>query len=99
MIESFALTEVCIGSVGIAVLPAILGSLEVQANRLVAILPEWSLAGMTFFAVYGSKEGLTPKVRVFLDFLEKQIRTGQSPEQVERWRRDQYLVDDLPRGD
>lgn len=42
---------------------------DVAAGRLERVLPEWSGPTLELRAVYASKRGLLPRVRLFLDFL------------------------------
>lgn len=56
-------------NLGIALLPENICAQQVKAGKLEVVLPEWRLAQGTFHAVYASKRGLLPAVRVFIDYL------------------------------
>jgi DNA-binding transcriptional LysR family regulator len=51
--------------------PAIEG--DIERRRLRRVLPEYRLEGGALFAVYPSAHHLTPKVRVFIDFLVEHL--------------------------
>lgn len=57
--------------VGIAMLPSFLTR---GRKTLVRVLPEWSLADVEFLALYPSRQLTAPKLRVFLDYLERHLR-------------------------
>lgn len=54
---------------GIAMGAELMFSRDVAAGRLEPVLPEWSGPTLEARAVYASKRGLLPRVRLFLDFL------------------------------
>lgn len=54
---------------GIALAAEIMARSDVAAGRLERVLPEWSGPTLEVRAVYASKRGLLPRVRLFLDFL------------------------------
>jgi DNA-binding transcriptional LysR family regulator len=43
---------------------------EIAAGRLTHLLPGWGLPAAYVHAVFASRRGLVPAVRLFLDFLE-----------------------------
>jgi DNA-binding transcriptional LysR family regulator len=59
--------------VGICVLPDYMCRDEIQAGRLVPVLPGWNPAPGRVHAVFASRRGLAPAVRRFLDFLGEHI--------------------------
>jgi DNA-binding transcriptional LysR family regulator len=62
---------------GIIVQPTFLVYELLREKRLVRILEEWETEGSTIYAVYPSRQFLTPKVRSFIDFLVE--RFGDNP--------------------
>jgi len=54
---------------GISLLPDFAIDADLRAGRLVRVLPDWSGISGELFAVYPSTRNLSPKLRVFLDFL------------------------------
>ena len=73
-----ALLQAAIGGLGIALLPSFICGAELRAGRLVQLLPEWNgHSGVDIFAVYPASRNLSPKVRVFIDFLA--ARFGPRP--------------------
>jgi DNA-binding transcriptional LysR family regulator len=47
---------------------------HLEAGELAQVLPEQSFSGGAAWAIYPSKHHLSPKVRVFLDFLVEDIK-------------------------
>ena len=58
---------------GIALLPETMCAQQVRAGKLEVVLPKWQLAQGTFHAVYPSRRGLLPAVRVFIDYLVEEL--------------------------
>jgi len=67
---------------GIAMAPEIMVRNDVAAGRIEPVLPEWSGPTLEVRAVFASKRGLLPRLRVFLDFLAEkaQALVAASPE-------------------
>ena len=55
--------------VGITLLPETTCSEEIKRGELEVVLPEWRLPQGIFHAVFASRRGMLPAVRVFIDFL------------------------------
>ena len=62
---------------GLVYLPSFIVGGDVQAGRLVSVLDEFTTTGATVNAVYPHARHLSPKVRVFVDFLAE--RFGPEP--------------------
>ena len=58
---------------GIVLLPDSIVQDYVQTGELVRVLPDWKAAHGIFHAVYPSRRGLLPAVRVFIDYLVEQL--------------------------
>ncbi len=58
---------------GVALLPDTIASEYVRTGELVRILPDWKAPHGTFHAVYPSRRGQLPAVRVFIDYLVEQL--------------------------
>ena len=69
-----SLRRIALDGGGIAVMPSYMSDVLERQNRLVRILPGWSLPPVQFHALYPSHRGATPKVRAFLDFATERIR-------------------------
>lgn len=65
--NSFAVRDAAVDALGIAQLPLLLAQPEVDAGRLVPVLPYWQLPSAPVHAVFASARYLTPKVRAFID--------------------------------
>ncbi|MFN7123870.1 MAG: LysR substrate-binding domain-containing protein [Hydrogenophaga sp.] len=63
----FAVRDAAIAGLGIAQLPLIVATPNVQSGQLRAILSNWSLPTVPVHAVFASARYLTPKVRGFID--------------------------------
>ena len=59
--------------VGITLLPETLCAMAVRAGELEVVLPEWRLPQGICHAVFASRRGLLPAVRVFIDFLAERL--------------------------
>ena len=59
--------------IGITMLPETLCADAVRAGELEVVLPEWRLPQGTAHAVFASRRGLLPAVRVFIDFLAEKM--------------------------
>jgi DNA-binding transcriptional LysR family regulator len=58
---------------GIALLPDTIVEDYVQSGELVRVLPSWKAPHGIFHAVYPSRRGLLPAVRVFIDYLVEHL--------------------------
>lgn len=56
---------------GVAMLPEFLAA---RSKKLERVLPEWRPAAVEFFALYPARRLTAPKLRVFLEELEKELR-------------------------
>jgi len=68
---------------GITMLPETVCAEAVRRGELEVVLPEWSLPQGICHAVFASRRGLLPAVRVFIDFLAENL-----PQQIESSRLD-----------
>jgi DNA-binding transcriptional LysR family regulator len=59
--------------VGITLLPETLCARQVRDGTLEVVLPQWRLPQGIFHAVFASRRGLLPAVRVFIDFLVEKV--------------------------
>ncbi|MCZ4091151.1 LysR substrate-binding domain-containing protein [Sinorhizobium psoraleae] len=64
-----ALCEAALAGVGIVSLPTMMVWRQVEAGRLVHVLPDWRPRAGIVHAVFPSRRGLLPSVRTLLDFL------------------------------
>ncbi|MGY4516448.1 LysR substrate-binding domain-containing protein [Lysobacter sp. HA18] len=55
--------------IGITLLPETICAEAVRSGELEVVLPEWRLPQGIFHAVFASRRGMLPAVRVFIDFL------------------------------
>lgn len=66
------LREAALRSVGIAQLPTIMIWRDIEAGRLIHVLPDWRPRAGIVHAVFASRRGLLPSVRALLDFLAQE---------------------------
>lgn len=59
--------------VGITLLPETLCAQQVRDGLLEVVLPQWRLPQGIFHAVFASRRGMLPAVRVFIDFLAEKM--------------------------
>jgi len=73
-----ALLSAVVAGMGIALLPRFICAEAVRSGRLEELLPGWRETGDSgIYAVYPARRNLSPKVRVFVDFLSE--RFGSTP--------------------
>jgi DNA-binding transcriptional LysR family regulator len=61
---------------GIALLPAMATHEDRRQGRLVQVLPQWRSQLGILHCIYPSRHGMTPAVRVLLDFLAERLKTA-----------------------
>lgn len=81
--------HLALDGLGIAQLPVWAALPEVEAGRLVEVLPEWQSEPLYFHALYAERSSMTPKIKVFLEFVEEFISTELDP------RKEQYQLSDF----
>jgi DNA-binding transcriptional LysR family regulator len=69
-----ALRAAAIDGIGVVQLPTLLTFDDIQAGRLVNVLPDWAPPAGIVHAVFPSRRGLLPSVRALLDFLAEQCK-------------------------
>ncbi|MGY0798670.1 LysR family transcriptional regulator [Lysobacter sp. A286] len=67
------LLSLAIQGVGITLLPETVCADAVRSGQLEVVLPQWRLPQGIFHAVFASRRGMLPAVRVFIDFLAEKI--------------------------
>jgi DNA-binding transcriptional LysR family regulator len=68
--DEFALLrEAAVAGVGVALLPRMYCRDEVERGELEVLLPQWDLPMGVLHAVFPSRQGVTPALRRFLDYL------------------------------
>ncbi|MDX1485467.1 MAG: LysR family transcriptional regulator [Alphaproteobacteria bacterium] len=63
------LRDAALAGLGICALPTFIVGRELQAGRLVTVLPEYGFGDSAIYALYAPSRYLAAKVRVFIDFL------------------------------
>jgi DNA-binding transcriptional LysR family regulator len=58
-----------LSGVGTGLLPWIVVKLDIEAGRLIDLLPGWASESWLIHAVFPSRRGLLPSVRAFVDFI------------------------------
>jgi LysR family transcriptional activator of dmlA len=71
--------QLVLDGAGIAILPLYIALDPAIAKRLVPILPAWQPKPVVPCALYSDSSRLTPKVKVFLDFIQKYFGTDLDP--------------------
>ena len=72
-------THLALDGLGIAQLPVWAALPEVEAGRLVEVLPEWQSEPLHFHALYAERSSMTPKIKIFLEFVEEYLATELDP--------------------
>jgi len=76
---------------GIGLLPHYLVGADLREGRLVALLPEFPPVSANMCAVYPAQRHLSPKVRVFVEFLIERFGNASGA-----WRRDRNVAELAP---
>ena len=81
--DLYMLHEGVVQGLGVALLPTVAVARDLEAGRLIDLLPDWRPKSWIVHAVFPSRRGLLPSVRLLLDFLvqgcaEQQIH-GETP--------------------
>ncbi|MCY1405843.1 HTH-type transcriptional regulator DmlR [compost metagenome] len=74
--DLMALRQAALLGVGVVHLPSVVVQADLDAGRLVNVLPEWAPRTGLVHAVFPSRRGLLPSVRALLDFLEEEFRVS-----------------------
>jgi len=67
--ELTILRQAALDGAGLVALPFLMVGADLAAGRLQPVLPEWRMPGGIILAVFPSRRGLLPAVRLFLDVL------------------------------
>lgn len=67
-----ALREAALQGVGIVQLPTIYVCDDIEAGRLINVLPDWSPEPGIVHAIFPSRRGLLPSIRALVDFLARE---------------------------
>ena len=67
--------QLAVAGVGIASLAQHVAQPDVERKKLVRVLPAWEPDAVELYAVYSTPLNLSPKLRVFLDFLQERLST------------------------
>ncbi|MFZ5532290.1 MAG: LysR family transcriptional regulator [Pseudomonadota bacterium] len=67
--DFLVLHQLALAGQGIACLPDFVGREDLAAGRLMAVLPAWTGVDKPLSALYPSARGVTPKLRVLLEYL------------------------------
>jgi DNA-binding transcriptional LysR family regulator len=68
--------QLAVAGVGIASLAQRVAQPDVQRKKLIRILSAWEPDGVELYAVYSTPLNLSPKLRVFLEFLQQRLSMG-----------------------
>lgn len=71
------LAQLACQNCGIALLPDNIVADHLESGALVRVLPDWKAPHGIFHAVYPSRRGLLPAVRVFIDYLVEHLYLAQ----------------------
>ena len=74
------LVQAALAGQGIACLPYLLLGRAIASGALIRLFPGWASAPVPIHAVYPSRRGLDPKVRVFVDYLVEKFSGFGSPD-------------------
>jgi DNA-binding transcriptional LysR family regulator len=64
-----AVRDAVVAGAGIAALPGIVARPDIEAGRLIRVLPDWSTPRKAIYFVYPSAQSVTARLRAFIDHL------------------------------
>ena len=67
--NGLALKQAALAGLGIMLTPEIFVEEEIQAGKLITLLPEWNVERQALYAIYPYHKEQSIKVRAFIDFL------------------------------
>jgi DNA-binding transcriptional LysR family regulator len=76
--SSDVVRELVLGGMGLGLLPEFVVRGDLAAKRLAVVLPDWQVEGTfgpTAWLLWQTQRSMPPKMRVFVDFLVKQLTT------------------------
>jgi len=88
--------KLALDGAGIAILPLWMASEPPIRKQLVRVLEQWKPAPVSFCVLYSESSRLTPKIKVFLDFLEAYIGTEKDPRLRGMRAKDFFVSDEIP---
>ncbi len=68
-----------IDSVGIAQMPMSLVHDFIERGQLAVVLPDWAPRTEMIYAVFASRQGMLPSMRMLIDFMVEQFRLLDDP--------------------
>jgi DNA-binding transcriptional LysR family regulator len=71
--------QLALDGAGVTILPLWIALDPAVAKRLVPVLPMWRPTSIPLCALYSVSSRLTPKVKVFLDFIDTYLGTARDP--------------------
>ena len=69
------LFDAAVAGIGVALLPEVHCRDAIRKQRLVRVLPAWSIAEGIIHLVFPSRRGMLPSVRATIDFLVTTLRS------------------------
>jgi LysR family transcriptional regulator, regulator for bpeEF and oprC len=75
--EALTIHRLVINGAGIGLLSGYICGPEIEAGRLVRLLPEWSPSPVEVSIVFPSRRELAPTVRAFADYMKEVSRPGK----------------------
>jgi DNA-binding transcriptional LysR family regulator len=71
--NDIALKQAMLDGLGLRQIPRFIVESEIAQRKLVEVLPEYESPPLNIYAVYATRHNLSPKVRVFVDFLAEEF--------------------------
>ncbi len=96
-----AIMEATLNGLGIAMLPRFMTDRYIEQGKLIQILPHYRVPQLGIYAIYPRKAFLPSRVRVFIDFLQQNLRLdpelrqngqGTLPDRTENYTHQQALA-------
>lgn len=75
--EATTLMHAALNGAGIAMQPTYLVENHIESGELIRVLSDWKLSELKIYALYSSRKHLSPTVRAFIDFIERELRQAE----------------------
>jgi LysR family transcriptional regulator AphB len=77
--DFYVLQQLAIKGVGVTKLPDYMCKKYLEDGQLIRVLDNWVGGNVNFHALVRSRQGMTPKIKVFLDFMSHSLKYAVSP--------------------
>ena len=78
MNNSLAMNQAALAGLGICRMPTFIAGSEIEAGRLIQLLPGYSLLELSIYLIFTERKKMAPKIRAFIDFMADHMQATPS---------------------